>query len=344
MPYHKNFMSPSAPQSAPEKIMRYMWGYAPPLILEAAVRNGVFDALSGGPKTVAETSAATGASERGLAAIMNALVGLEFLTRDEAGRFALTPESATYLVSTNPAYLGGMLAHTSKQLMPGWLELEEIVRTGRPYTAVNQQGEGSPFFEQFVGALFAMNYASAVAAAEALGVATASEAVSVLDLAAGSGVFGIAIAQRSERVTVTAVDWPKVLEVTRRTVDRFGLGDRFRYVAGDLDAADFGKGHNVATLGHILHSEGEERGRKLLGKIYDAMAPGGTVVIAEFLVDADRRGPLSGLLFGVNMLVHTDKGGTYSFDEIRGWLEECGFRDARTVAAPGPSPLIFATR
>ncbi len=324
--------------------MRYMWGYAPPLILEAAVRNGVFDALSDGPKTVAETSAATGAPERGLSAIMNALGGLEFLTRDDAGRFSLTPESATYLVSTRPAYLGGMLAHTSKQLIPGWLELDEIVRTGHPHTAVNRKGDGSAFFEQFVGALFAMNYASAVAGAEALGVAGAAEPVSVLDLAAGSGVFGIAIAQRSPRVSVTAVDWPKVLDVTRQTADRFGLEDRFTYVAGDLDSADFGKGHNVATLGHILHSEGEERGRRLLQKTYDAMASGGTIVIAEFLVDADRRGPLSGLLFGVNMLVHTDKGGTYSFEEIRAWLEECGFRNARTVASPGPSPLIFATK
>ena len=74
------------------------------------------------------------------------------------------------------------------------------------------------------------------------------------------------------------------------------------------------------------------------------MASGGTIVIAEFLVDADRRGPLTGLLFDVNMVVHTDAGGTYSFEEIRGWLTECGFTDARLIEAPGPSPLIFATR
>ena len=66
----------------PEKLMRYAWGYAPPLIMEAAVRNGVFNALSQGPMTAAEVSAATGASERGLASIMNALTGMELLTKD----------------------------------------------------------------------------------------------------------------------------------------------------------------------------------------------------------------------------------------------------------------------
>jgi ubiquinone/menaquinone biosynthesis C-methylase UbiE len=332
------------PAPTPEKIMRYAWGYAPPLILEAAVRLRVFDALEDGAKTIGETSLATRASERGLSAIMNALVGLEFLTRDDAGRYALTPESATFLVSSKPAYFGGFLQHVSTQLIPDWLELTKVVQTGVPFKSVNQRGDGSAFFEEFVAGLFAMNYGSAVAAADALGVSKSTKPIRVLDLAAGSGVFGIALAQRSPQVTVNAVDWPNVLEITRKTAAQCGVADRFSYTGGDLDSADFGKGHNVATLGHILHSEGEAHSRKLLKKTYDAMASGGTIVIAEFLVDADRRGPLTGLLFDVNMLVHTDAGATYSFEEIRRWLADCGFKDARLVEAPGPSPLIFATR
>lgn len=339
-------MNSSSPAMSPtpEKIMRYAWGYAPPLILEAAVRTRIFDVLDDGPKTVAETSAATGAPVRSLSSIMNALVGLEFLTRDDAGRYSLTADSAAFLVSSKPAYFGGFLEHISHQLIPDWLEIAKVVQTGKPATSVNRQAQGSAFFEQFVAGLFAMNYGSAMAAAEALGVASAAGPVKVLDLAAGSGVFGIGLAQRSPKVTVTAVDWPDVLETTRKTAAKNGVADRFTYVGGDLDSADFGEGHNIATLGHILHSEGEARSRALLRKTYEALAPGGTVVIAEFLVNADRRGPLMGLLFDVNMLIHTDAGATYSFEEIRGWLEEAGFRDARLVDSPGPSPLIFATR
>ncbi len=328
----------------PEKVMKYAWGYGPPLILEAAVRNGVFDALDAAPKTIAETSAATGASERGLTAIMNALVGLEFLTRDDAGRYALTADSAAFLVSSKPGYLGGMLKHMSRQLIPNWLELDEIVRTGRPAARVNQESEGTAFFEEFVSDIFPMSYPSAVAAGEALGVPAAKSPVRVLDLAAGSGVWSIAIAQQSPHVTVTAVDWPGVLETTRKTAARFGLADRFRFVAGDLATADFGTGHHIATLGHILHSEGAARSRALLRRTFNALAPGGSVAIGEFLVDADRRGPIGGLIFGVNMLVNTETGDTFSFEEIRGWLEQCGFENARTVAAPGPSPLILAER
>ena len=100
----------------------------------------------------------------------------------------------------------------------------------------------------------------------------------------------------------------------------------------------------MATLGHILHSEGAERSRKLLAKVFDALASGGTIAIAEFLVDASRTGPLTGLFFAVNMLVNTDCGDTYSFEEIAGWLTEAGYVNTRTVASPGPSPLILADK
>ena len=68
------------------------------------------------------------------------------------------------------------------------------------------------------------------------------------------------------------------------------------------------------------------------------------MVIAEFLVNRERTGPLNGLIFAVNMLVNTDKGNTFSFEEIRGWLEAAGFADVRSLEAPAPSPLILATK
>jgi ubiquinone/menaquinone biosynthesis C-methylase UbiE len=187
-----------------------------------------------------------------------------------------------------------------------------------------------------------MSYPSAQVLAKHLQLG--STPARVLDLAAGSGVWGIALAQSSPQVSVTAVDWPEVIPVTRKTVARFGLADRFSFVEGDLLQANFGTDHTVATLGHILHSEGRERSRALLARTFAALAPSGTIAIAEFLVNPDRRGPIGGLLFAVNMLVNTDAGDTFSFEEISAWLTEAGFVDARTLDAPGPSPLVLATK
>jgi ubiquinone/menaquinone biosynthesis C-methylase UbiE len=328
----------------PERIYQFAFGYAPPLVLEAAIRHHVFDVLDTGPKNLSEISQATGASERGLAAILNVLVGLDFLAKDGQGTYRLTPESAAFLVSAKPEFQGGLIRHTSEHLLPKWLGLNEVVATGRPVAAVNVQSTGSEFFHKFVSDIFPMSYHVAQELARHLHLEAAQGPCSVLDLAAGSGVWGIALAQSCAQVHVTAVDWPGVIPVTQSTVTRFGLAERFSFVEGDLLEADFGAGHQVATLGHILHSEGMERSQALLKKTFNALASGGTIAIAEFLVNADRTGPLHGLVFAVNMLVNTDCGGTYSFDEIGGWLGEAGFVDARTLNTHGPSPLILATR
>ena len=143
---------------------------------------------------------------------------------------------------------------------------------------------------------------------------------------------------------VTAVDFPAVLEVTKQTAEKHGVADRFRFSAGDLLTADFGADYDVAILGHILHSEGEKRSRQLLAKVFNSLAAGGTIAIAEWLVNKTRTAPASSLMFAVNMLVHTKEGDTFSFEEISRWSFEAGFRDARLLDAPGVSPLILATK
>jgi 3-hydroxy-5-methyl-1-naphthoate 3-O-methyltransferase len=336
-------MNAQPPELTPERLMQLSWGYASPLILEAAVKHRVFDLLDKSPKTAQQLAKGSGASVRGIAAICNALVGLQFLSRD-GNRYTLTPESATFLVSTKPAYHGAFLKHISQQLIPKWLELDEIVRTGKPKRNVNVETEGAEFFAEFVESLFPLSYAAAKTLGEHLGIPKSKTPVSVLDLGAGSGVWGIALAEQSPKVRVSAVDWPQVLDVTEKIAKRHKVAGQFKKIPGDLLEADFGKGHNVATLGQILHSEGRERSRKLLKKTFNALASGGTIAIMEFMVNDDRSGPPVGLLFAVNMLVNTEAGDTFSFEEMGGWLKEAGFVKPRLLEVPAVSPLLLATK
>jgi ubiquinone/menaquinone biosynthesis C-methylase UbiE len=327
----------------PERIMQLSWGFAAPLIIEAAVKQALFDLLNESPKTVQQLAKESRASARGVAAICNALVGLQLLGRDR-DRYTLVPESAAFLVSSKPGYHGGFFNHISGQIVPNWLGLNKIVRTGRPVEAVNSEKRGAKFFSEFVESLFPLSYGAAKTLGEHLGIPKAKTPVSVLDLAAGSGVWGIALAEQSPQVRVSAVDWPPVLAVTKRIARRHGVGDRLRVIAGDLLKAPFGTHHHVATLGHILHSEGRARSRKLLKRTFDALAPGGTIAIMEFLVNDDRTEPVVGLFFAVNMLVNTAEGDTFSFEEISGWLREAGFVNPSLLKVPAVSPLVLATK
>jgi SAM-dependent methyltransferase len=200
-------------------------------------------------------------------------------------------------------------------------------------------------FLRFVENIFPIHFPAAQVLAQALEVARQDGPVSVLDLAAGSGVWSIALAKSSPHVHVTAVDWAAVIPVTQKVAAREGAADRFRFVAGDLLEADFGSGHAIATAGHILHSEGADRSRLLLRKTFGALAPGGTIAIAEILVNEDRTGPLPALMFAINMLVNSEQGDAFSLPEISSWLEEAGFRKVRTIDAPGLArQLILATK
>ncbi|PWU06832.1 MAG: methyltransferase [Terriglobia bacterium] len=325
----------------PERILQMMWGYAPPLILAAAVEHRIFDSLESGPKSAEEIAAATGTSLRGVRPILNALAGLQFLSKPGRDRYALAPESAVFLLRGKPGYLGEMLQH-QQALISDWLDLPEVVKTGRPAGDGTTGESGAAFFEELVSALFPMNFPAAQALGKALNVGIAP--FRVLDVAAGSGVWGIGVAQQSPAVTVTAVDWPNVLEVTRRFAQQFGLAGRFSYTPGNMNEVAFGQSFDLVILGHILHSGGERDNRKLLEKSFQALVPGGRIAIPEFLVNEEGTGPMMPLFFAINMLVHTDAGDAYSFEQIAKWLRETGFADSSRIEPGGPSSIVVATK
>ncbi|PYJ79963.1 MAG: methyltransferase [Verrucomicrobia bacterium] len=299
--------------------MQFGFAYAPPLIIGAAASNKVFDSLESEPKTVEQISKETGASERGLRAIMNALVGLELLKKDRHEKYSLTPESAAFLLSKKPGTLAGFFPMNINRLIPLWLKLDEIVRTGRPAESRNREQPGTAFFTELVENIIPMSYGGAQLLGNALKLAKVKNEVHVLDLAAGSGIWGIVLAQKSPHVRVTAIDWAGMIPTTKRITQKYGVGDRFKFVEGDLF-------------------------RRLLKKTFGALKSGGTIAIAEWLVNDDRTEPLPSLMFAVQMLVNTEKGDTFSFNEIKTWLGEAGFKKVRKLETPGPSPLVLATK
>jgi SAM-dependent methyltransferase len=329
----------------PERLLGFTFGFGPPAIIETAIRLGVFDLLDKGARSVGEIAAASGASARGVRIVLNALVGLDLLTKDRLERYALTPESAQFLVSGKPTFHGAFFMLTSERMLSEWGKLCSVVRSGRPTHRINEEESGTKFFQQFVEDIFPIHFPAARCLAQTLQLSNLTAPFSVLDLAAGSGVWSVAMAKESPHVAVTALDWPGVIPITRKVTEREGVAARYRFVADDLLAADFGSGHSAAILGHILHSEGEGRSRRLLKKAFNALAPGGTIAIAEILVDPDRRGPLPALLFAVNMLVNSESGDTFSLEEIGAWLDDAHFDQVRTIDAPGLArKILLATK
>ncbi|MBZ5627043.1 MAG: methyltransferase domain-containing protein [Acidobacteriia bacterium] len=330
----------------PQPILDAAWGFAVTRVLTTAIELDVFTAIARGRTTLEDLAKETSSSPRGLSMLLNALIALKYLDV-RAGRHSLSPVSAAFLTKTSPHYIGGYVLHNTGDSWSPWAQLSEVVRRGTParQSVHGDQADGE-FFSQLVQSLHTLSADAAAVAASALGKGMPDKARKVLDVAAGSAVWSLALARENDQTLVTVVDLPGVVDrVTRRFVEQEGFSDRFTFRPGDLRQMDFGEScFDVVILGHICHGEGAEGTQDLIHRAHRALRSGGQILIAEMLPDDDRREPLLPLLFAIQMLVLTDNGNAFTLAEYQSWLLNAGFSDVRTVPAPAPSPLILATR
>ncbi|VVM04936.1 3-hydroxy-5-methyl-1-naphthoate 3-O-methyltransferase [Methylacidimicrobium cyclopophantes] len=314
-------------------------------IVRAAVDLGVFFEFAKKPGTAEEVAAALGVSLRGTRALLDSLTALQLLGK-EKGVYSLLPIAEALLVPGSPDYLGD-LVHGSV-LDQEWDHIVEAVRKGGLATAAEpgeRQKRAEEFFPQLIRFLHVANRRPAIAAAKALGAGTTHRGMRVLDIACGSGVWSLAVAYADRDARITAVDFPGVLEHTRRYGERHGLADQYEYLPGDIQEVDFPENRfDLAILGHILHGEGEGKSRKLLRRLAKALRRGGRIAILEFLPNRERTGPPEAVLFGMRMFLNTEEGGVYSAEEYAEWLAYVGFTKTELVDIGYHSPLLIASR
>ena len=163
----------------------------------------------------------------------------------------------------------------------------------------------------------------------------------MLDVGGGSGAYSIAFAQANTALHAEIFDLAPVLEIAREHIDAAGLADRVATRTGDLREEEFGEGFDLVLLSAICHMLGPEANRDLFRRCRRALAPGGRLVIRDFVLDPDKTSPAPAALFAINMLVATREGATYTLEEYRDWLTGAGFT---SVERPDPAgDLIVAT-
>ena len=334
---------PSSPQDAAlARLLHLHFSFAPAKILSSALQLKLFSHMAAGHHTAEAIARAARADQRGIRMELDALVALDLLEK-RGGVYGLTPLARRYLVRESPDYFGSMLENDA--LWDAWTPLASVIRTGRPHRKVDQRKRAEQFFPALVRSLHIMNRGPAHRVAELLGAGKKRHGLQVLDVACGSGVWGIAIAEADSTARVVAQDFPGVLSTTRQYLRRHGVRNQFEFLPGDLRTVDFGRGQfDVALLGNIVHSEGARSSRDLFKRLYKALKPGGYVVIIDMIPNDQRTGPAFPVFFAINMLVNTTSGDTYTLAEYRQWLAAAGFRQVRPVPIGSHSPAIIASR
>jgi ubiquinone/menaquinone biosynthesis C-methylase UbiE len=150
----------------------------------------------------------------------------------------------------------------------------------------------------------------------------------VLDLAAGHGLYGIAVARQNPNCEVWAVDWPNVLQVAQENAATAGVTDRVHVLPGNAFDVDYGTGFDLVLMPNFLSHFDPPTCEKLLRKVHAALKTDGRAVILQMIPNEDRVSPPRPAGFALIMLVSTPAGDAYTYPEYQQMLQNAGFRSA----------------
>jgi 2-polyprenyl-3-methyl-5-hydroxy-6-metoxy-1,4-benzoquinol methylase len=327
----------------PELLFDTAFAYQRTAALRAAIELGVFTAIGDGAGTVPAIAAQCKASERGTRILCDYMTVVGFLTK-RGNVYQLTPSSAVFLSQRSPAYLGGVMAFLgASELVHHFDDLASTIRRGSVAQSDSTVTDENPLWQTFARTMMPMMMPPAQAIADILGVAGGGP-MKVLDIAAGHGIFGIAIAQKNPQAEIVAVDWAGVLTVATENAATMGVASRHQALAGDAFKVEWGAGYDVALMTNFLHHFDTATCTALLKKVAASLKRGGRIAILEFVPNEDRVSPPLAAMFAMQMLGDTPSGDVYTLADLTAMLEAAGFSTVSSHPLQGPETVVVGTK
>ena len=333
----------TAPEPNPQLIFETFNAYQRTEALRAAIELDVFTRIGKTQATAEQLASACAASPKGIRVLCDYLTIMGLLAKQH-DTYGLNPTSAVFLDRSSPACMAsiGRFLNAPK-LQQGFRNLADTVRRGGtslPAGGVNEADLGE--WEIFADSMAPMMHGAAAFIAEK---AAAVAPRLVLDMAAGHGMFGIAVARRCPEARIVAQDWAGVLKFASQNADEAGIGDRYSQLPGDAFTVDLGSGYDAILLTNLLHHFSAAQCEALLRRLHAALRPGGVLLTLEFVPNPDRISPPIPASFSLMMLGLTAEGDAYTTSEFERMLNSAGFASNEMVNVPmSPQQLIISTR
>ena len=298
--------------------------------------------------TATDLATAGRLDRRALTVLLDALAGLGYFAKSPDERYAVAEPFIELLDSRHPASFVPMLRHSGNCLR-SWSQLARIVTDGVPAqkqsSILGPEADGVSF-------IMAMNSIARTLAGPMIddlkksGVLDfARENIRFIDIGGASGTYTQAFLEALPQAEGTIFDLPVAIREARRRFDGTPLADRVSFAEGNFYHDELPSGFDFAWISAIIHQHGRTESQALYEKAFCALNPGGRVAVRDFVMDSSRTAPPPGTLFGINMLVQTQNGMVYTFDEIRADLETVGFVDVNlAVPADTMSAVVVATK
>ena len=305
-----------------ERIMDATSGYRGACVIFAAAQLDIFSILDEEPATSQAVATKLGADERATVILLDALAAMGLLAKED-GKYSAGAAVGELLTERSAGNVLGMVRHQAN-CAGLWVQLAQVVKSGKPAERQPSLRGASADQASFIAAMH--NFSGPVAAQVVAELAPLTFG-HLLDIGGASGTWTIAFLRAAPEARATIFDLPEVIPMARQRIGEAGLGERVAFTEGDFYTDYLPGGADFAWLGAIAHQNSRQQNRRLFAKIYAALNKGGAVVLRDVVMDPTRTRPEAGAMFAVNMLVATEGGGTYTFEEYRSDLEDAGFGD-----------------
>jgi predicted nicotinamide N-methyase len=296
-------------------------------ILLTAVELNLFDILAKGYQTVEELCTSHGFSPRGLRILLDALASQGLVSRSLDEKYGLEESLSRLLTKDGEDSVLPMILH-AVSMWQSWSKLTEIVRTGVNPNVMGIRSRSTEDMEAFIGAMHVIGLKMADSIAESLDLTRFKR---MLDIGGASGTYVMAFLKRAPHMTATIFDLPNVVQMAQKRLDKEAYSHRVELAGGDYTSHDLPRGHDLVLLSAIIHSNGREGNRDLFRKIFQALEPGGALLVRDYVMDQTRTFPPNGAIFAVNMLAATSDGNSYTFEEIREDMQKAGFSNISMI-------------
>ena len=323
-----------------EGILDMAAGFQEACVLGAAAELDVFSLMGDEALSVDQLADRLAADPRATAMLLDALAALRLLDKQD-GRYRVPAELAPWLIENSPETTLPMLRHRMN-ILRGWSQLAWVVKAGIP--GPRQASIRGPAGDRqaFVAAMHTVSGPNADDVVARMGPLKFRH---VLDVGGASGTWTLALLRAVPGSRATIFDLPDAIGQAKARIAAGEFADRITLAAGDFYVDDLPGGADFAWVSAIVHQHSRRHNRELFAKVYAALQPGGMIGIRDVVMDASRTQPAFGALFAINMLVNTETGGTFTFEELAEDLQAAGFADPQLqVKDEGMNSVVVAVK
>lgn len=318
-------MLPKEPPFEPDFLYQAQEGFYAYSTLRAAWGCNVFDHLQT-PVTSDAIALSLGKNESVVRKMLEALMVLG-LVQKKGAAFTNTPLAATYCVRTGPLYQGDMFRFLDTTYALPFLKQSKSLQPAPPPETMDTKllELGA---EAGIGFALPGTLRNTVNLIEELDCF--HESCSFLDLAAGPGIYALALVERHPGIRATVFDLPAVAAQAKEVAERFGMRDKLHFASGNMMQGEPNGTYDIIFASDCLCMARTDL-PGLLKNLREKLAPGGALVLRSTEVTRDEHSPRVNTLleFGAALTGFGDY--MFSPDEIPTALCKAGFSSIRQV-------------